>query len=155
MFLYLKALVESDKKKYRESLGVGKDGRIIPAGVIYVKTSVRDTRVERPDDSLAEEAVKSAQQREGMILDDPDSISAMTLKYTPLYSRRTPDKIPEAKRKLLYTEEGWGDIMADVEGAVCKVADGIRGGKMDATPKQDKNRSACDFCEFKPICRKA
>ena len=154
MFLYLKALVESDKKQYRESLGIGDGGRIIPAGVIYVKTSVKDVRVDKPDDSLAENAVKDAQHREGMILDDPASISAMTLRYTPVYYPRFPDRIAPAKRNLLYTEDGWQDIMSDVEGAVCKVADGIRAGVMDAEPKTEKDKSACIYCEFKPICRR-
>ena len=154
MFLYLKALVESENKKFRESLGVGEGGRLVPAGVIYVKTSVRDVRVDIPDDAIASEAVKNAQGREGMILDDPDVLSAMTLKYTPVYSRRTPDKIPDAKRKFLYDEAGWSDIMNTVEGSVARVADGIRAGKMDAEPKEQKGKSPCDFCPYKPICRK-
>ena len=155
MFLYLKSLVESENKKFRESLGVGKNGKLVPAGVIYVKTSVRDVRVDTPDDELASQAVKSAQGREGMILDDSDSIEAMTLKYTPLYSRRTPDKIPDTKRKFLYDEAGWQGIMDTVEASVTRVADGIRDGKMDAEPKEQKGKSPCDYCEFKPICRRA
>jgi ATP-dependent helicase/nuclease subunit B len=134
---------------------VGEDGRLIPAGVIYVKTSVRDVRIDTPDDGLASAAVKAAQGREGMVLDDPEVISAMTLKYTPLYSRRTPDKIPENKRHLLYDEAGWGEIMNTVEGAVLGVADGIRDGIMDAAPKERKNQSPCDWCPYKPICRRA
>ena len=154
MFLYLKALVESENEKFRASLGVGEGGILIPAGVIYVKTSVRDVKVDIPDDSLADQAVKSAQGREGMILNDPEVISAMTLKYSPVYSKRTPDKIAKTKEKFLYTEEGWQDIMQTVEGAVCRVADGIRSGVMDANPKEHKGKTPCDFCEFKPICRR-
>ncbi len=154
MFLYLKALVESENEKFRESLGVGEGGRILPAGVIYVKTSVRDVRIDTPDDSVAIDAVKSAQQREGMVLNQPEIISAMTLKYSPLYSRRSPDKIAKTKEKFLYTEEGWSEIMRTVEGAVCGVADGIRSGVMDATPTEHKGRTPCDYCRFKPICRR-
>ena len=154
MFLYLKALVESENKKFRESLGVGEGGRLIPAGVIYVKTSVRDVRVDTPDDSAASEAVKSAQGREGMVLDDPEVLSAMTLKYTPVYSKRTPDKITDKKRKFLYTEEGWQTIMETVEESVGRVADGIRAGVMDACPKEEKDKSPCEYCNFKPICRR-
>ena len=155
MFLYLKSLVESEKSMFREKLGVGEQGRLIPAGVIYVKTAVSDVRVDTPDDSIAEETIKNAQGREGMILDDPDVISAMTLKYTPVYSKRTPDKIPDSKKKFLYTEEGWNQIMDTVEGAVSKVADGIRKGEIPATPKEQKGKSPCEYCEFKPICRRA
>ena len=155
MFLYLKALVESENKKFREKAGVGDGGRLIPAGVIYVKTTVSDVRVDTPDDALAEQAVKSAQAREGMILDDPDVISAMTLKYTPLYSKRTPDKIPESKKNLLYTEEGWNEIMETVEGAVGKVAEGIRKGEISAIPKERNGKSPCEYCPYKPVCRRA
>ena len=35
MFLYLKAIIESDKKKFREKLGATEDMKIIPSGVIY------------------------------------------------------------------------------------------------------------------------
>ena len=154
MFLYLKALVESENEKFRQSLGVGESGRIIPAGVIYVKTSVGDIKIDTPDDSAADRAVKDAQKREGMVLNDPEVISAMTLKYSPLYSSRFPDKITKAKEKYLYSADGWEEIMGTVEGAVCRVADGIRSGIMDASPKEKKQGSACDFCEFKPICRR-
>lgn len=153
MFLYLKALVESDNHGFRAALGVEEDGRLIPAGVIYVKTSVRDVRVDLPDDGIADEAVKSAQGREGMILDDPDAIDAMTLKYTPVYSKRTPDKIADTKRKYLYDEQGWSQIMDTVEDSVRRVADGIRSGHMDATPKEHKGKTPCEYCSFKPVCR--
>jgi ATP-dependent helicase/nuclease subunit B len=155
MFVYLKALLESENEAFRARLGVGESGRIMPAGVIYVKTSVGDVRVDTPDDEAAEQAVKEAQRREGMLLDDEEIISAMNLKYTPLYSAKTPDKIPDAKRKYLYSEEGWEQIMQTVEGSVARVADGIRAGEMPATPKWQKDgKSSCEYCEFKPICRK-
>ncbi len=154
MFLYLKALVESENEKFRQSLGVGEGGRLVPAGVIYVKTSVRDVRVDSPDDDLASEVVKSAQGREGMVLDDPDVLNAMTLKYTPVYSKRSPDKVAATKRKFLYDEEGWAEIMQTVESSVSTVADGIRSGQMDAEPKEQKGHSPCDYCEYKPICRR-
>ena len=154
MFLYLKSLVESDKKKYRESIGVGDEGKILPAGVIYVKTAVSDIRVDTPDDHIAEVSVKNAQEREGMMLDDPDVIEAMTLRYSPVYSPSYPNEIRPNKKHLLFTEESWGDIMQTVEGSVIKVADGIRDGEMPACPKDKKGASPCEYCDFKPICRR-
>ena len=154
MFLYLRALVESDKKKFRERVGVGEGGSLVPAGVIYVKTAVSDMKIQTPDDSLAEEAVKAAQGREGMILDTPENITAMTLRYTPVYSPSYPNEIRDNKRDLLYTPDGWKDIMETVEGAVITAADGIRGGVMTASPKEKGSSSPCEYCEFKPICRK-
>jgi ATP-dependent helicase/nuclease subunit B len=154
MFLYLRALVESDKKKFRERVGVGEGGSLVPAGVIYVKTAVSDMKIQAPDDALAEEAVKAAQGREGMILDTPENITAMTLRYTPVYSPSYPNEIRDNKRELLYTEEGWSELMETVEGAVVRAADGIRDGIMTASPKENGSLSPCEYCEFKPICRK-
>lgn len=154
MFLYLKALVESENEKFRQSVGVGEGGKILPGGVIYVKTAIGGQKVDMPDDSLALDAVKDAQEREGMILDDEDSITAMNLKYTPVYSKRYPDKISEDKKKFLYDEPGWQKIMTEVEASVTRVADGIRTGELPATPNKQSDRSPCEYCKFKPICRK-
>lgn len=155
MFLYLKSLVESDKKQFREICGALDGGKLLPGGVIYVKTAIGDVRVDRPSDEDAERAVKEAQDREGMILDDEDSISAMSLRYTPVYSKRSPNKITDANRKYLYTEDGWNDIMKTVESSVIKVADGIRSGEIGAKPyHKKKDKSPCEYCEYKAICRK-
>ena len=156
MFLYLRSIIESDKPEFLKELGKAEDGRVIPAGVIYVKTFVGDKNVELPDDALAKKAIQSEQKRLGMILDDPDVIKAMDMKYTPLYDERSKDKnkISETKKKFLFTEEGFSDIMASVEEASGRVADGIVSGIISAAPKVDKDSSPCDFCEFKPICRR-
>lgn len=156
MFLYLKSLIDTEKAKFREAVGVEEDGRLIPAGVIYVKTAVNDMRVDLPDDKLAEDTVKANQVREGMIINDPAVISAMKLRYTPLYSERTPDKIPKSKEKYLYDESGFDSVMDTVKASVENVADRMRTGHIEAHPKAGKKKSdrlPCEFCEFKPICR--
>lgn len=155
MFLYLKALVESEKMKFRENCGALEGGRLLPGGVIYVKTAIGDVRVDSPSDEVADTAVKEAQDREGMILDDENSISAMTLRYTPLYSKRSPNKISDSKRQYLYTEDGWKEIMATVEKSVVDVADRMRSGEIGAKPKRKKKqKSPCEYCKYKAVCRK-
>ena len=153
MFLYLKSIIDSEKEKFKASAGADEGGRLIPAGVIYVKTAVGDVRIDTPDDKAAEDAVKAAQGREGMILDDPEIISAMNIKYTPVYTPSKPDTVTEAKRKYLFDEEGFSSIMETVEESVVRVADGIRQGRIEAHPKPNGKRLPCEFCEFKPICR--
>ena len=155
MFLYLKALVDNKDEQFLRDMGVGENGRLIPAGVIYVKTDVSDVKVDTPDDALAEEAVKAAQGREGMILESPEVISATTLRCSPVYSPKYPTELRAEKRKFLYDEEGWNEIMNTVEGAVKEVAKGIRQGEISADPKEQKSFNPCDYCEFKPICRRA
>ena len=155
MFLYLKSIIETDSKRFRESLGAGEGDEILPAGVLYVRTSVGDVRISRPDDALAEEAIRDEQKREGMVLDDEDVISAMGLRYTPLYSKRTPDKIPSSKRELLFTSQGYFDLMETVEESVKAIADRIIDGEAFADPRKESGQSShCEYCKFKPICRR-
>ena len=154
MFLYLDAIVNSENKKFLDKLGA--TGRILPAGVTYLKSSVSDVRVSLPDDEEATRAVKDGQKREGMVLDDEDVIDAMGLEYTPLYSKRTPTEIPEANRKYLYDEDGFDEIIETVHSSVEKIAEGIRSGDASATPDiPEGGVSSCEYCDFKPICRKA
>lgn len=155
MFLYLKAICDTKNEAFRRMLGVGEGGKIIPAGVIYVKTSLSDVTIDSPSDEEAERALGAAQKREGMVLDDEEIISAMGLKYTPLYSEKKPDEIPAAKRKYLYDKESWEKIMSDIEDVVRGVASRMREGDISAIPNlQNKGaHTPCEYCNFKAVCR--
>ncbi len=146
MFLYLKAIMESDKKKFRQSLGVSENGKIIPAGVIYVKTSLSDVVVDVASDDEALRAVKENQLREGMVLDTDENLSLMGDEYIPGQNKRDG-------AKYRYTEEGLADIMKTVESSVLKIADRIKSGKAHAKPDPDAKVSPCDYCDYKPVCR--
>ena len=146
MFLYLKAIIDSDKKKFKERLGASNDGKIIPAGVIYVKTSLADAVIDRNSDELALKAVKDKQEREGMILRGEENAALMGEDYIPGANKKDKDS-------YLYSEEDFEKIMQTVEGSVLNIADKIRSGSADATPNIEGQYSACDWCEFKPVCR--
>lgn len=155
MFLYLKSILDSGNKSFKEKLGVKEGGRAIPAGVIYIKTAVGDTRVDIPDDNIAEITVKEAQGREGMVLDNAESLTAMGLEFTPVTDKRKPDKVSDSKRKFLFTEDGFEEIMNDAMAAVATIAEGITGGNIKASPAEENGSTRCESCEFKPICRSA
>ena len=154
MFLYLKALTETRSKEFKDRLGVGEDGRILPAGVIYVKTSIGDVKVKKYDDALAEEKIKKQQGRQGMILDDEEIIRSMNTKYIPVKFK--DGLIDQRYKDMLYSLEGWEDIMAKVEGAVKDISTKIRKGGIEAHPKRHEGRGTrCDTCDYKPICRRS
>ncbi|MBQ7387422.1 MAG: PD-(D/E)XK nuclease family protein [Clostridia bacterium] len=155
MFLYLDAIVNSKNPDFIRNIGA-EGGKLLPAGVIYHKSSLSDVRVPTPDDNLAHTAAMGAQSREGMVLADDDVIAAMGLEYTPLYSKRTTNKISDSKREFMFDADGWRDIMDTVHGSALKIADGIRSGDASAKPYiNEKGGTACEYCEYKPICRKA
>ena len=156
MFLYLKALVESKNEDFRARLGLRPGERAIPAGVIYVKTSVSDVEVAFPDDGAAIDKAKSEIEREGMVSSDESIVAAMGLRYTPLFSKRTPDRIPDSKRHLTFDAAGWDSLMTRVERSLAAVASRMRSGDVSASPTENKKKKThCEYCEFKPICRNA
>ena len=89
-----------------------------------------------------------------MILDDAEVIGAMNAKYIPV---KFKDGIIEEKSKdMLYTLEGWEDIMSKVESAVKDISAKIRRGGIEAHPKRHDGRGTrCDICDYKPICRRS
>lgn len=154
MFLYLRSLMETKNEKFREKIGANENSRILPAGVIYVKTSISDAKVDTPDEAEAVRAVKLMQEREGMVLDDSDVINAMGVRYTPVGSPGSGE-ISKRKKHLLYTEDSFATLMEEVEKSVVRVADGLKSGNIDATPKRSGTKVQCEYCHFKPFCRVA
>lgn len=151
MFLYLKAIVDTDSKEFSEKLGVGDGGRIIPAGVIYVKTDMSDVTVPHPDKEAANEALKKKQERRGMLLDDDVSIGAMNKNYIPVKFKK--DGNPDARsEKFLYTYDGWVELNGKISDKVREVSGEMKRGNISLTSK--KSDTPCDYCKFKPVCRK-
>ena len=153
MFLYLDSIISSDKPAFLRRLGA--EGlKVEPAGVLYVKASVSDPTVSTPSDERAMEKIKDSQAREGMLIDDTDVIDAMGVRYTPLHDPKKPGEINEKAKRFLFTRSGFDKIMDTVKASVGKMADEIAKGCASATPKTEGRNSPCDWCEFKPVCRK-
>ncbi len=156
MFLYLKSVVETDSAIFRDRIGAGEGGKLIPAGVIYVKASLADATIQRNDPNEALRAALGKQTRIGMLLDDADSISAMNKNYIPV--KYTKNGEPDAKsRQKLYTLEGWERINETIARVMSDICERMTGGEISATPmiKKGGRAKACQYCEFKAICRNA
>ena len=152
MFLYLKSVIDTDSAEFKHALGAGEDGKILPAGVIYVHTSISDTTVKREDAAIEREEIAKTQKRAGMLLDDEVSLSAMNKEFLPV-SLDKNGMIKQTDR--LYTEDGWETLSKTIERAVLQVADGIRSGCAHAPKKQGTDKKICGYCEYKAICRNA
>ena len=151
MFLYRRSIIDTENRDFKERLGAGAGSRILPGGVIYAHTSMADVTIQRDSDLLAREAISEKQKRSGMILDDEKSISAMSREHLPL----TFDKKGEVKSTdRLYSLDEWKGISETVEESVKRVANGITSGDA-AAPKKQGAQIACDWCDFKSICRNA
>lgn len=153
MFLYLKSVVDSKNPEFLRDVGVGEGGRLIPAGVIYVKTEMKDVTISSMDNAEAQSAVKKEQKRQGMILYDDDSISAMNSKFLPVKFSTVTGEPHKNQKKFLYTLPEWTTLMDKIETTVNSISSRMRRGEIMATDKEKD--SPCSYCKFKPICRKS
>ena len=152
MFLYLRSVVESEH--FRPALGAGEDSTVLPGGVLYVGTQLTAPPLSDPT-RRAEDALKAAQTRRGMLLDDPRSIAAMNPKFLPIKYKKdgTPDSHSVDR---LYTHEGWQALCDIVSDRVTHVAERMKTGEIPADPiKKKQQKSTCEYCAYKPICRNA
>ena len=154
MFLYLKSIVESKDEEFLAKIGVKEDGKLIPAGVIYIKTDVGDVKINHSSKDEALSAFKKNQGREGMILNDEISLSAMNKDYLPVSFKK--DGSPTAyTEKYLYSEADWENMLKKIQEAVIKVSSEMKSGTITARPMKNKRTSPCSYCKFKPLCRNA
>ena len=153
MMLYLKSVVETKNPEFRSKLGVGDGGELIPAGIVYVKTSVADVKIERPSDELAIEKVKESFERLGASLDSAESLEAMNPSYTPM----TKANRNEPPTPLTYTREDWERLNGEMQTAVTSIANEITSGHIRAKTNAKKSDTfhPCTDCQYKFICRNA
>ncbi len=150
MFLYLRAVVESRDPAFLDRIGVGKEGVLIPAGVLYIHAATSGGTLNSPhEDTHA--ALKAEQTRSGMLLENPLSLGAMNADYLPL--KREKDGSFKAS-DLLYTEEGWQVLSETVENGVRRIVARMKSGDIAAVPmKREGQSTVCETCRYKPVCR--
>ena len=154
MFLYLKSIVESKSSEFRERIGVGDEGALIPAGVIYVKSGIFDGAVTKNDPKAALDSIKKEQKRLGMLLDDPESLKAMNPDFMPVKFKSDGTPTSRTQDKL-YSTEGWVGISRAINEAVNQLGSRMTGGEIGPISARARNAkdTPCQYCSFKAICR--
>ena len=154
MLLYLKAIVETKHKEFSEAMGVTEGGSLMPGGIVYVKTSVKDVDIDSPSDELALAKVKKSYERLGASLDCPESLAAMNPDFIPVERSSRKNEPPTP---ITYSMDDWAQINKDMESAVVAIADEITGGHIVAKTnvKPGAGFHPCKECPYKFICRSA
>ena len=156
MFLHLKSIVETDSPAFKERIGISPDGKLIPAGVIYLKADIGDTRIARSDSELARSAVAENQKRIGMVLDDEVSLAGMNPDFLPFNIDKRTGKPTARGAEKLYTLSGWDHICHTISEVIKDVGDRMTSGDISASPLESgKSTSACKYCDYKSVCRNA
>jgi len=153
MLLYLKSVTETERPEFLRKLGVEDGGKLMPAGIVYVKTSVADVTIDSPSDELALREVKATYERLGASLDSDEVLSAMNPNFTPMAKTRKGD-VPKPQT---YSMEDWKSINEEMKNAVLSIAGEITSGHIVAKTNVSDNSSfhPCENCQYKFICRNA
>lgn len=147
MFLYLKAIVESEDKEFLSSLGAHEGKAPLPASVIYIRTSVGNVKASSP--MAVEGALAKINSRTGMILDDERVLSATGTAYAPIKINKN-GCVNASDMAKVYTRDGWDTLIGKIGEFISTTARRIRCGDIRPTP--DK-KGACQYCQYKDICR--
>ena len=157
MFLYLKSIVDTDKTEFIQKIDSDTTKKLIPAGVLYVKTSVDDIKAQHnTKEEILSVSKEESRQRLGMVLDENESLSAMNPDYIPIRFKKNGEPVASA-RKYLYTQDGWKTINQTIETSVKNICKKMISGNIDAIPLKKNNGKSdiCEYCKFKAVCRNA
>lgn len=150
MFLYLRSLTEDPTPALKKALHVAENGRILPAGAVYMNALTEDKNQLSPPPT--DRRISMADSRSGMVLNDPVSLKGMHPDFLPIKYNKD-GSVSQATKNNLYTEAEWETLMEQLSGVVEDIADRIKVGDIAATPKKKKNASPCEHCAYKAVCR--
>ena len=158
MLLYLFSLWRSQNSAFAERLGLTEGTSPLPAGVMYMHTSVKDVELAAPLN--VEEVKKKAKEnltRSGLTLESEEIARAMDKLLLGHFLPVKTNADGSIKwDKSFASLERMGELFGEMQAAVAEIGAGMRKGRACADPTKDGfgMGSICDSCSFKPVCRK-
>lgn len=156
MLIYLFALCREPGAKFKRSVGL-KDGEtLIPASVVYLSSAITPVKL---DDYTDEKTIsaRAEQQilREGIILDEPDVIDAVSRSHNEsLLLGASSKKGEKLSGASLIGKEELDSLCADIEQTISEIGKEIFAGRASAVPVQNGSNDPCKYCDMLPVCRK-
>lgn len=141
MLLYLFTITQNGGDRY---------GDPVPAAVMYMPADPRPVSDRAAD---LETEAKKAYRMDGLVLDDPDIITAMEKELKGLFIPVEYDKRGNLKTDNLASLEKLGRIRRHIEGLVVDMVRTLYDGDIEAQPYVKGNESACDYCDYAALCR--
>lgn len=160
MFLYLLMLEKGAKSPLlrlaREKTGEEAQDTAV-AGALYIPAKDPFVPAEAGED---EQAIRDRLDRElrriGIVSAEENILAAMERASEGKY-RFLPVALDKSgglsARSSVASAEQFGRLLRKVEGTLAAIAQSLTGGDVEATPyRLDRERSVCDFCDFRAAC---
>jgi len=157
LLLYLFTLCKCDSPEFRNALGCPPDGKIYPAGALYLSANMPVITVDGDiDEGEIRREAEKAIKRSGPLLSDDVILEAMNDEFDPSYLggvKKTKDGV--TKGKNLLSSEEFDQLYDSINTTLTEISDEMRSGAASAVPKISKGKSPCDWCVYSAVCRSA
>ncbi len=145
MFLYLSAIERGAGERYGDDL--------TPAGVLYMPAVSPSVSADGTEDAAAvRKKISEQYTMKGVILDDNRIITAMEHDGKGVYIpvKLSGDKVTAGAGSLATLEE-LGAIFKRIDLLVCRMAESLYEGNVDAMPLSG-DYDACQYCRYHAVC---
>lgn len=126
----------------------------LPAGAFYF--TVKDPMVSTPEDvkAEAERLIARELRLEGVVLADTEVVDAMDAMEKEFSLGKVFNKDGTVAASAdAYDLDAMRTLLHHVQKTAADLTDRIRQGEISISPAQDGNWSACDWCDYAPVCR--
>lgn len=130
MLIYMASVMKNGEKRY---------GKILPAGVLYMPTTLQVANLDRDTQSLEkidEKRLDAQFKMNGLILDDPSVVAEME---------------KDSKMSTLVNLSEMGVVLKKVESLVVEMSKSLCDGDISVKPVCGTVNS-CEYCEYASIC---
>ena len=139
-----------------------KGGSLLPAGVMYLTANIPPITI---DEDLSSDQIRELAKgrllRRGLLLNDPEILSAMNDQLDPAFLgevKRTRAKSSgdtAVSGKNLIDLDAFNAIGDELEQTIRDIAGSMKRGDAQARPLVHKNQDACRYCDMRAVCRSA
>ena len=158
LLIYLFSMWKSENPAFRRLL-CEEGGELVPAGVLYTHTGVKDTVYDDPraaKENALEDAHRSV-HRSGLLLYDREMLAAMDKglkgRYIPVRFR-ADGEVDRRYEKSLASLEKMGELVDQLDRVISRIGGEIASGEASARPIQSDHRvHVCKYCDMKAVCR--
>jgi ATP-dependent helicase/nuclease subunit B len=138
-------------------------GEKLPAGVFYfhiqnprIEASARAAGGEELSRIVSEEIRKSFRLN-GIMVDDPETVSEIAGDFDKSSDiapvRQTAKGLVGSPSGSLVTDEEFEELQQDVDQKISELCGRLAGGDIVIEPMVTKNGAACQYCDYKSVCR--
>ena len=144
MLIYLLSLSTDTGEKY---------GGSVPAGLLYINAKYKPVDASHLSADVKKKGEDGRYKMTGMLLNEEDVIYGMEHEPSGKFIPIKVDKYGKIKADNLVSREQLDKIRAKLDALIADMGNALHEGHIDDMPYKSSSANACDWCDFKAVCR--